>query len=53
MTYPLGLPVLIVDYGRIVYFPTEEIELALQAIHMWADWFPGHFIILAGFEDND
>ena len=46
-------PVLIVDYEAVLYTPHEEQAMALEAMHMWAQWFPDHFIILTCKEGDD
>ena len=53
MNYLPGLPVLVVNYSEVPYSPDDEIRLSLQAIHMWSVWFPDHFIVLNGVDDND
>ena len=43
----VALPVIVVDYAPILYTPDDELAQAIQDIHMWATWFPDHFIILS------
>ena len=53
MIYPHGLPVIVIDYQPVLYYAEEELGLAIHAIHMWATWFPDHFIILSYTHGDD
>lgn len=53
MIYPHGLPVVVIDYQPVLYGPEEELPRAILDIHMWATWFPDHFIILSYTEGDD
>lgn len=53
MTTSRELPVIVIDYQPLLYYAEEELQLSIKAIHMWATWFPDHFIILSHVEGDD